>query len=85
MPHTTLSDISDVEIGWSIDSEDWRRPGSSAIEQRILKAKPGSVILMHDGGGNRSQTVEALRSALPKLKAQGYRFVTVDELLKYCE
>ena len=82
---TTLSDISDVEIGWSIDTEDWRRPGSSAIEQRILKAKPGSVILMHDGGGNRSQTVEALRSALPKLKAQGYRFVTIDELLKYCK
>ena len=40
---------------------------------------------MHDGGGNRSQTIEALRNALPKLKAQGYKFVTIDELLKYCE
>ena len=38
---------------------------------------------MHDGGGDRSQTVEALRQALPKLKAEGYRFVTVSELLKY--
>ena len=80
-----LSDIVDVEVGWSIDTEDWRRLGSSVIEQRILKAKPGSVILMHDGGGNRSQTIEALRNALPKLKAQGYKFVTIDELLKYCE
>ena len=38
---------------------------------------------MHDGGGDRSQTVEALRSALPKLAAQGYKFVTVDELMAY--
>lgn len=80
-----LSDIADVEIGWSIDTEDWRRPGASAIEQQILKAQPGSVILMHDGGGNRSQTVEALRNALPKLAARGYKFVTIDELLKYCK
>jgi len=38
---------------------------------------------MHDGGGDRSQTVEALRQALPVLKEKGYRFVTVDELLAY--
>ena len=36
---------------------------------------------MHDGGGDRSQTVEALKIALPQLKAQGYRFVTIDELM----
>lgn len=38
---------------------------------------------MHDGGGDRSQTVEALRIALPYLKEQGFRFVTIDELLAY--
>lgn len=72
-----------AEIGWNIDTEDWRRPGAQAIADRIKQAKPGSIILMHDGGGDRSQTVEALRQALPYLKEQGYRFVTIDELLAY--
>ncbi len=79
----TLQPYIDAEIGWNIDTEDWRRPGADTIASRIMKAKPGNVILMHDGGGDRSQTVEALRQALPKLKAEGYRFVTVSELLKY--
>ncbi|MCI2241605.1 polysaccharide deacetylase family protein [Adlercreutzia faecimuris] len=76
-PHIT------AEIGWNIDTEDWRRPGAQAIADRIKQAKPGSIILMHDGGGDRSQTVEALRQALPYLREQGYRFITIDELLAY--
>lgn len=46
-----------------------------------MSAQPGNVVLMHDGGGDRSQTVEALKIALPKLKAEGYSFVTIDELM----
>ena len=79
----TLWPYIDAEFGWDLDTEDWRRPGSDAIEEVIMSAQPGSVILMHDGGGDRSQTVEAVRRAVPQLKAQGYRFVTVDELLAY--
>lgn len=78
-----LHPLIDAEIGWNIDTHDWERPGAASIESKILSAQPGHIILMHDGGGDRSQTVEALRSALPKLAAQGYRFVTVDELLQY--
>ena len=78
-----LKDLVDAEIGWDVDTKDWSRPGAEAIEQALLSAKPGDVVLMHDGGGDRSQTVEALRSALPKLVAQGYKFVTVDELMAY--
>ena len=78
-----LSDLVTAEIGWDLDTEDWSRPGASAIEQVILSVKPGQVILMHDGGGDRSQTVEALRTALPQLVAQGYKCVTVDELMSY--
>ena len=80
---TTLKDTVKAEIGWDVDTEDWRRPGADAIAKAILSAKPGNVILMHDGGGDRSQTVEALKTALPQLKQQGYRFVTIDELLAY--
>lgn len=78
-----LQPLINAEIGWNIDTHDWKRPGAAAIESQILSVKPGYIVLMHDGGGDRSQTVEALRSALPKLAAQGYRFVTVDELLQY--
>lgn len=77
-----LASIVSAEIGWNIDTEDWRKPGAEAIANRIKSAKPGSIILMHDGGGDRSQTVEALRMALPYLKQQGYKFVTVGELLE---
>ena len=78
---TNLADHVTAEIGWNVDTEDWRRPGAQAIADRIMSAQPGDVVLMHDGGGDRSQTVEALKIALPQLKAQGYRFVTIDELM----
>ena len=78
-----LWDYVDAEIGWDVDTEDWRRPGTEAISEAIMSVQPGQVILMHDGGGDRSQTVEALRESLPKLKEQGYSFITVDELLAY--
>ncbi|MCI1665603.1 MAG: polysaccharide deacetylase family protein [Atopobiaceae bacterium] len=70
-----------VEVGWNIDTEDWRRPGVDSIVKAIESAQPGDVILCHDGGGDRSQTVEALKTAIPYLKGQGYEFVTIDELL----
>ncbi len=72
-----------AEINWNIDTEDWRRPGVDAIVAQIESAQPGDIILMHDGGGDRSQTVEALSIALPYLKEQGFSFVTIDQLLQY--
>lgn len=79
----TLSSQVKAEIGWDVDTLDWSRPGVDAIVQRILSVQPGQIVLMHDGGGERNQTVEALRIALPQLREQGYRFVIVDELLEY--
>ena len=80
---TNLWPHLDAEIGWDVDTEDWRQPGADSIANMILSAKPGQVVLMHDGGGDRTQTVEALRIALPQLVEQGYTFVTVSELLAY--
>jgi peptidoglycan/xylan/chitin deacetylase (PgdA/CDA1 family) len=60
---------------WDVDPGDWARPGASVIAQRILSAvRPGDVVLMHDGGGDRHQTVSALRTVLRYLAAKGYRF-----------
>lgn len=77
-------DLCDSEIGWNVDTEDWRRPGADVIAQRIMSAKPGDIILMHDGGGDRTQTAAALAQALPYLREQGYTFVTMDELIAKC-
>jgi len=69
-------------ILWDVDTNDWKLPGTSAIISRAVGgARPGSIILMHDGGGNRSQTAAAVRPIIRGLKARGYRFVTVPELL----
>jgi len=63
---------------WTVDSRDWTKPGPAAIVQRVLKnVHSGSVILMHDGGGNRTETVAALPAILKSLKAQGYGFRTL--------
>jgi peptidoglycan/xylan/chitin deacetylase (PgdA/CDA1 family) len=62
-------------MGWSVDPQDWARPGTSKITTRVLQAiGPGSIVLNHDGGGDRSQTIAALRSYLPVLIDEGYRF-----------
>lgn len=79
---TDLEGIVTAEIGWNVDTTDWKKPGADVIAQRIQSAGPGNIILMHDGGGDRSQTIEGLRQALPKMKEQGYSFITVQELLE---
>ena len=64
-------------LAWSVDPRDWARPGSRAIVRTVLSTtRSGSIILEHDGGGNRSQTVAALRTWLPRLLDAGYRFTT---------
>ena len=68
-----------LPLDWSVDPRDWARPGTNAIVHNILThAHNHNIILMHDGGGNRSQTVAALDKVLPQLKAQGYSFPAMD-------
>jgi peptidoglycan/xylan/chitin deacetylase (PgdA/CDA1 family) len=62
-------------LDWSVDPRDWARPGVTAIVRDILRTtRSGSVILEHDGGGDRSQTVAALKIVLPRLLDEGFRF-----------
>jgi peptidoglycan-N-acetylglucosamine deacetylase len=64
-------------LAWSVDPRDWSRPGVRAIARTIVSdTRTGSVILEHDGGGNRSQTVAALKIWLPRLLDAGYQFTT---------
>ncbi|MFI2301117.1 polysaccharide deacetylase family protein [Actinacidiphila glaucinigra] len=62
-------------LGWTVDSDDWRRPGADAILATVNRElKPGAIVLMHDGGGDRSQTVQALEILLDRLDAAGYTY-----------
>ncbi|MDH6115236.1 peptidoglycan/xylan/chitin deacetylase (PgdA/CDA1 family) [Kitasatospora sp. MAP12-15] len=72
-------DLGLAPISWSVDPEDWSNPGTSAIVDRVLSnATTGSIILNHDGLGDRSQTVSALQTYLPQLIDSGYQFVLPD-------
>ena len=60
---------------WTVDTNDWRRPGAGVIADRIARgATDEAVVLMHDGGGNRTQTVQGLELALNRLSGRGLRY-----------
>lgn len=61
-------------LAWTVDTLDWKEPGTATIVSRVLGgAGPGVIVLSHDAGGDRSQSVRALSSYLPQLLARGYR------------
>jgi peptidoglycan/xylan/chitin deacetylase (PgdA/CDA1 family) len=65
-------------LDWSVDPRDWSQPGVRHIVTTILsKTQPGAIILEHDGGGNRDQTVDALGIVLPRLLHAGYKIVPI--------
>ncbi|WP_033211797.1 polysaccharide deacetylase family protein [Kitasatospora phosalacinea] len=66
---------------WDVEPCDWSMPGPDAITRAVLdQARPGAVVLLHDGGGDRSQTAAALPGIIEGLTARGYAFARVDEL-----
>ena len=72
-----------VTVMWSVDSIDYRPLTSQQIINNVMRrVKPGGIVLMHDGGGNRSSTVKALPQIIAQLKKQGYSFASVPELLE---
>jgi peptidoglycan-N-acetylglucosamine deacetylase len=71
-----------VTVNWDVDPRDWSTPGTAAIASNVIhNAHNGSIVVMHDGGGNRSETIAALPAILSHFRHRGYRFVTVAELL----
>jgi hypothetical protein len=66
-----------MPVGWDIDPRDWAMPGVAAIESAMLQAGRGDIILCHDGGGDRSETYQALKKVIPELLHRGLTFVTL--------
>jgi peptidoglycan/xylan/chitin deacetylase (PgdA/CDA1 family) len=82
---TTLSILGAqrmLMVLWSVDTSDYARPGTKKIVYTAISgAQPGAVILMHDGGGDRSETVAALPRIIQRLRQRHYRLVTVEQLV----
>ncbi len=75
--------LASVSVLWNQDSRDWSKPGVDEIVKNCLEGvKPGSIILMHDGGGERDQDVQALPKIIESLQNQGFELVTVNELMQ---
>lgn len=69
-------------VNWDVDPRDWSNPGSGAIYADVVgHVRPGSIVVMHDGGGPRGETLAALPRIIDTLRGRGYRFATVTELL----
>ncbi|MBI3657026.1 MAG: glycosyltransferase [Acidobacteria bacterium] len=86
-PAVRAAKLGYITIGLRIDPEDWARPGSEIIAKRTIAAaagtdpnQQGQVVLLHDGGGDRRQTLEALPTIIRDLQARGCRFVTISSL-----
>jgi peptidoglycan-N-acetylglucosamine deacetylase len=77
-----LHQMKMLMVLWSVDTDDYEQPGVETIVKRALEgAKPGAIILMHDAGGNREQTVAALPQLIHALRARGLQLVSVPRLL----
>jgi peptidoglycan/xylan/chitin deacetylase (PgdA/CDA1 family) len=82
---TTMRELHHLRllmVLWSVDTDDYLQPGVETIVQRALAgAQPGAILLMHDAGGVRTQTIAALPAIIRGLRARGLRLVTVPQLM----
>jgi peptidoglycan-N-acetylglucosamine deacetylase len=80
----TARSLGLATVLWNVDPSDYGQPGTRVIEQRVLaEVRPGSIIVSHDGGGPRGQTLAAYPAIIAALRARGYRIVTIPELLGF--
>src|SRR6202012_2351997 len=86
-PVETAQNMGFIAVGEHVDPVDWELPGVDKIVQRVVEQvdgakadSPRNIILLHDAGGDRSQTVAALPIIIDRLKAEGYQFVSVSDL-----
>jgi peptidoglycan/xylan/chitin deacetylase (PgdA/CDA1 family) len=73
----SVSQSNVIPMDWSADPRDWALPGIAHITNRLLAAGPGQILLCHDGGGDRSQTLASLQTVIPALQARGLKFVAL--------
>jgi peptidoglycan-N-acetylglucosamine deacetylase len=81
---STARSLGLATVLWNVDPADYAQPGVGAIERRVLaQVQPGSILISHDGGGTRAQTLAAYPPIIAALRSRGYRIVTIPELLGF--
>ena len=75
--------LIDMSVSWNIDSGDRMAWSADQVFNVLIDLEPGDVVFLHDGSGDYASAIQALRSAIPKLKEAGFKFVTVDQLKDY--
>ncbi|MFJ3788492.1 polysaccharide deacetylase family protein [Kitasatospora sp. NPDC090091] len=76
-----VADSGLTTVLWDVETNDWARPRPEVVAERVLQqVRPGSIVLMHDGGGDRSRTAAALPAVITGLRERGYRLVALEEL-----
>lgn len=73
----TVAQAGLTPVDWTVNSSDWKQPGVAHITRTLTRSRSGHVLLCHDGGGDRRQTVVALATVIPRLQRRGLRFVPV--------
>jgi peptidoglycan/xylan/chitin deacetylase (PgdA/CDA1 family) len=68
-----------LPVDWLVDPRDWTCPGAARITRILLGCRPGDILLCHDGGGHRAQTLTALAAVVPALKRRGLEFIPLAE------
>jgi len=82
LPIMRAQELGYVMIGELIDPEDWQSPKPAELYKRIMNnINGGNIMLLHDSGGNRDSTIKVLPQIIEKLQKDGYKFVTVNELM----
>ena len=78
-----INDLGLIYVGWTFSVRDWEKPAPEAMVNMFNKNLiPGSIALLHDGGGNRANTVAAISGMIESAQNKGYHFVTLGEILK---
>jgi peptidoglycan/xylan/chitin deacetylase (PgdA/CDA1 family) len=79
---TIINNLGLTTFMWNVDPADWSRPAPNVVSSKVTNvARNGVIILLHDGGGDRTNTVTALSTIIQKLQARGFRFVTLSQLV----
>lgn len=77
------AELGMTTVRWTANPRDWEEKGAQLVADGIMAgARPGAVLVLHDGGPGREATIEALEATVPRLRADGYSFVTLSETLE---
>jgi peptidoglycan/xylan/chitin deacetylase (PgdA/CDA1 family) len=80
----TARSLGLATVLWNVDPSDYTQPGAATIVSRVLaQVRPGSIVISHDGGGPRGQTLAAYPTIISSLRARGYQIVTIPQLLGF--